>query len=104
MSAPRDNRLLSFYESSVRIAFPFLAGIAAWTLTSVIDIDRRVTKIEASRYTTADAKADRESTTSVLNDIRVQVAVGQATQNAILDRLVKIDGALERLADRTEKK
>lgn len=117
-----ENRALAIYELAVRVAFPFLAGIASWTLISVNDVDRRVVAIESSRYTQAQAEADRKEREKfaaierresdaeraefrrALEALRVQSAVSQQAAAAIGDRLLKLESSVHRLIEKIEER
>ena len=38
-------------DVAVKITMPILLGVCAWTATSILDIDKRVSHIESTRYT-----------------------------------------------------
>lgn len=63
----------------------------------VQSIDKRVTSIEANRYTVQDARDDVGGMTDKINDIRVEGASIQATQVRILKEIESVNRLVEQL-------
>lgn len=56
-------------EVAMRIATPFLIGVAGWTFTNIIDHDRRLVKIEATTFTKDDARAQADQFNETVRQI-----------------------------------
>ena len=86
-------------EVAMKLALPFLLGMAGWTFTSITDHDRRLLKIEATRYTREMATSDIMSVTGTMDTMRSNQSEIQGTQQAVLARLANIETMLNRLLD-----
>lgn len=90
----------------VRATWPILLGVTAWAGAKLLDHDNRLTTIEASRYTQAEAKADRRAANAErraiaasLTKIEVSVAREQEATRSLNDRLAETLTELRRLSE-----
>jgi hypothetical protein len=88
-------------DVAVKIAMPILLGVAAWTATTVLDHDKRLNVIEATRYTQEHAAADlrerdkeRASIVAALAEIKVLLARLEEGDKATAARLAQIESEL----------
>lgn len=79
-------KVQTWLEVSMRIALPILLGIAGWTHTQLLSLDRRVTTIEAQRA----------ELTTLMAEVRAQ----QARNTELLQRLDERLAALQRSVQR----
>lgn len=66
-------RTIVIYENIMRAVFPFVVAMAGWGFMELRDHDSRLTTIEASRHTSADAAKDREDFTRAIDTIRLEM-------------------------------
>jgi len=79
----------------MKVSMPILLGISAWTATTILDLDKRVTYIESTRYTVHDARADRDEVRDALNEIKVLLAHQSATAEDVKKGLEKLERRLD---------
>lgn len=82
-------------DIAVKVAMPLLLGISAWTATTILDLDKRVTHIESTRYTVHDARADRDEVREALNEIKVLLARQSASVEDLKKGLEKLERRLD---------
>lgn len=75
------------YDLLVKIAFPILLGCSAWTFNSLWDHNNRLTQIESSRFTAADAAPLFED----VADIKEQLAERRGSDKDTARRLDRIE-------------
>lgn len=73
------------------VTWPPLMGISAWAASKLLDLDSRVIAIESSRYTRADAKAEREELLDALKELRDEVRGNRRATEVIGQRLSRIE-------------
>lgn len=72
-------------DVAMKVAMPILLGISAWTATTLLDHDKRLNVIEATRYTQQQASLDRamdrsnaekerQAITRALSEIKILLA------------------------------
>ncbi len=59
------------YEIMLRIAFPILLGITAWTFMSINDHEKRIITMEASVYMQADANREFTELRKEFTDLKM---------------------------------
>ena len=89
-------------DTAMKVAMPLLLGISAWTATTLLDHDKRLSHIEATRYTQRDADGERRrhneqraQISLVLSEIKVILARIEESDKATAKRLDKIEAKLE---------
>jgi len=93
------NQISALYDLAMRVAFPILLGVCGWTFSTLWDHGNRITRIEASRYSREDAKADRDGLTNMLAALQVDLAVCRGSQEATAQRLSRIEDRIGQLVD-----
>lgn len=74
-------------DVAVKIAMPILLGVTAWTATSLLDHDKRLNVIEATRYTQRQAAEDRASDRLVSDKERQEITRALSEIKILLARL-----------------
>lgn len=87
--------LRTIWEVSQKVALPIALGMAAWALTAIQDHESRIVRIEATRYTIQDARADRDKAA----DARGALERALVRQEQIL---VELDRRSAEILDRLE--
>lgn len=82
-------------DIAMKVAFPILLGISAWTGTTIMNLDKRVEIIEATRYSRKDARDDRDEIKDVLRDIKVLLARQEASVDDLKKGLEKLEKRLD---------
>ena len=83
-------------DVAVKIAMPILLGVSAWTATTILDLDKRVQIIEATRYTRDDARNEREGLKDDLNEIKVLLAKQSVTVAEVKKGLESLETRLDK--------
>lgn len=98
--------LVKLFGVLMAATWPILLGVSSWAGAKLLDHENRIVMIEASRYTTKDAKQDRErrdvaakEIASSLTEIKVALAKEQAESAQTRERLSAIDRKLDKVAD-----
>lgn len=87
-------------DVAVKIAMPIMLGISAWSATTLLELDKRVQILEATRYTKDDAAREREGLKEALNDIKILLARQGASVEEVRKGLQKLEVKVERLGPR----
>lgn len=90
-------------DVAVKVSMPILLGISAWTATTLLDHDKRLEVIEATRYTREDAERERDQIRDALGDIRVLLAQKASSDRALQEDVAEIKQALKSLEARLSK-
>lgn len=61
MSGEDDQRFNRLLDNILKLAIPILFASVGFTFSQILELNDRVTVIETSRYTAADAEKDREA-------------------------------------------
>ena len=91
--------MMTAYDLAMKVAFPILLGMAGWAFNTLWDQESRLTAIESSRYSRADAEAANHKTTEVLDQLRLDFVEQRAESKAMGDRLGRMEKQLTDIAE-----
>ena len=84
-------------DVAMKVAMPVLLGISAWTMTNLMDLDKRVGVLEATTVTRRAADKERAQVTQLLLEVKVILARIEESDKQTARRLDQIE---RRLGDR----
>ena len=67
----------------MKVAMPFLIGVAGWTFTNILDHEKRLVRIESTQPTSADIDAISDK----LNDLKLDVATRSAGRDMQMNEM-----------------
>lgn len=94
----------------MKIAFPILLGAAAWSFNTLWDHGNRITKIEATRFTRADARESHANMSAKivalgdnLGGIKESLAERRGADKDTARRLDRIEQSIQKILERLSK-